>query len=63
MHFETSAKLNEGVDEMFLALTEKMLFDYKQKAASPCDSPNPQKSSISVVDDESYSNRSCCGSG
>ncbi|XP_018562803.1 ras-related protein Rab-21 [Anoplophora glabripennis] len=63
IHFETSAKFNEGVDEMFLTLTEKMLFNYKVKAdSSSCDNLNLQKSSISIVDDQSNSTRNCCGS-
>ncbi|CAG9833094.1 unnamed protein product [Diabrotica balteata] len=63
MHFQTSAKLNEGVEEMFLALTQKMLEEAKLKAAQEINltRKNSQRV-VQVVDDEQVpnTNKSCC---
>lgn len=64
MHFTTSAKLNEGVEEMFLALTQKMLDDAKEKAASNNSqlTRHGSQRTVTVVDDENVppTNKSCC---
>lgn len=64
MHFTTSAKANEGVEEMFLTLTQKMLDDAKEKAANNHAILSRQGSqrTVTVVDDETVppSNKSCC---
>ncbi|XP_028129937.1 ras-related protein Rab-21 [Diabrotica virgifera virgifera] len=63
MHFQTSAKLNEGVEEMFLALTQKMLEEAKLKAAQEINltRKNSQRV-VQVVDDEQVpnTNKGCC---
>ncbi|CAG9862333.1 unnamed protein product [Phyllotreta striolata] len=63
MHFQTSAKLNEGVEEMFLALAQKMLEEAKLKAAHEISLTrrNSQRV-VQVVDDENVpnTNKSCC---
>ncbi|XP_056634923.1 ras-related protein Rab-21-like [Diorhabda carinulata] len=65
MHYQTSAKLNEGVEEMFLALTQKMLDEAKLKAAQEINQTrkNSQKV-VQVVDDEQVpnNNKTCCSS-
>nr|CAH7757673.1 unnamed protein product [Callosobruchus chinensis] len=64
LHFQTSAKQNEGVEEMFLALTQKMLDDAKKKTAQEqiLIGQNSQRT-VTVVDDEiETTTRSCCGS-
>ncbi|KAJ8916899.1 hypothetical protein NQ315_013368 [Exocentrus adspersus] len=66
MHFETSAKLNEGVDELFLALTEKMVHDYKLKTNNGNSHRQNLQNAVNVVDDETSVNSStgsCCGRG
>lgn len=64
MHFTTSAKLNEGVEETFLALTQKMLDDAKEKAASNISqlTRHGSQRAVTVVDDENVpsANKSCC---
>ncbi|CAH1981094.1 unnamed protein product [Acanthoscelides obtectus] len=64
LHFQTSAKLNEGVEDMFLALTQKMLDDAKKKKAQEnlLIGQNSQRT-VTVVDDEAETTkRGCCGS-
>ncbi|KAJ8941336.1 hypothetical protein NQ318_004780 [Aromia moschata] len=66
MHFQTSAKLNKCVEEMFLALSEKMVEANKGK--EDCNTfltrQNSQRQNIAVVDDDQVTNpsKSCCGS-
>lgn len=58
-HFSTSAKLNQGIDELFLDITKKMIqkFDTNQtnssNAGSNKSSSRQGRSNIQVVDDES----------
>ncbi|XP_060534773.1 ras-related protein Rab-21 [Cylas formicarius] len=68
VHFETSAKLNEGVDDMFVALSRRMLTVSEEKDASdnnPLSRQNSQRRVV-VVDDEEQAaaaaqqSRSCC---
>lgn len=56
-HFYTSAKLNQGVEELFLDLTKEMIDrsdENSQKEVS-------RTSRVLVVDDEAPAQTSCCG--
>ncbi|CAH1171255.1 unnamed protein product [Phaedon cochleariae] len=65
MHFQTSAKLNKGVEEMFLAVAQKMLDESKEKAVqAPQLTRNNSQRTVTVVDDDVVvTNKSCCASG
>ncbi|KAG5883935.1 hypothetical protein JTB14_003757 [Gonioctena quinquepunctata] len=65
IHFQTSAKLNQGVEDMFLVLTQKMLDEAKEKAAhqSHLTRNNSQRIVTVVDDDQLPTNKSCCSSG
>ncbi|XP_023022878.1 RAS oncogene family member Rab21 [Leptinotarsa decemlineata] len=65
IHYQTSAKLNQGVEEMFLALTQKMLDEAKEKAAQQSHlTRNNSQRIVTVVDDDQVpTNKSCCSSG
>lgn len=68
-HYETSAKLNEGVDELFLDLTNQMIdfYDSKVEKTSTLNrSGSTRRSNALVVDDESSTDTpntssKCCG--
>lgn len=66
IHFQTSAKLNRGVEEMFLALTQKMLehaVEQEEKTAT-LKRTSSQRRNVVVVEDDQVpqpSNKSCCG--
>ncbi|KAL3283849.1 hypothetical protein HHI36_018019 [Cryptolaemus montrouzieri] len=66
VYFETSAKLNQNVEEMFMKLTEKMMEAQDQKAekTSLLSRHNSQRNNILVVEDDQVeqSSRHCCGS-
>lgn len=55
-HFYTSAKLNQGVEELFLELTQEMVERFEQN--SQTDSNRTQR--VLVVDDEVPVQSSCC---
>lgn len=67
IHFQTSAKLNRGVEEMFLTLTQKMVehaAEQEEKTAT-MNRTNSQRRNVVVVEDDEVpqpSSRSCCGS-
>ncbi|XP_044270886.1 ras-related protein Rab-21 [Tribolium madens] len=66
IHFQTSAKLNKGVEEMFLTLTQKMLETVEEKEAqnAPLSRQNSQRRNVVVVDDDQVPpppTRQCCG--
>lgn len=67
MHFQTSAKQNIGVEEMFLALTKKMLeraADLEQETENLI-RQNSQRKNVVVVDDDQVPTaptRQCCSS-
>lgn len=66
IHCQTSAKQNTGVEEMFMALTNKMLevSEEKEHQTSPLSRQNSQRRNVIIVDDEAASpaSKSCCGS-
>lgn len=67
MHFQTSAKLNKGVEEMFLALTQKMLETMEEKEAqnAPIVRQNSQRRNVVIVEDDQMPQpavKQCCGS-
>lgn len=55
-HFYTSAKLNQGVEELFLDLTREMLEKHEQNAKTEV----VRTSQVLVVDDEQPAHTSCC---
>ncbi|RZB66641.1 ras-related protein Rab-21 [Asbolus verrucosus] len=66
IHFQTSAKLNKGVEEMFLTLTQKMLETVQEKEAqnAPLSRQNSQRRNVVVVDDDQVPpapTKQCCG--
>ncbi|XP_025836915.1 ras-related protein Rab-21 [Agrilus planipennis] len=66
LHFQTSAKLNEGVEAMFYALTQKMLEKTLENETHNVSlaGQNSQSGNILVVDDEQTpsTTKHCCGS-
>ena len=57
LHFQTSAKEDDGVEEMFLSLTKKMLeTEFKQQQqrlkSELLNRRNSQRKNVVVVDDE-----------
>ncbi|KAK9891467.1 hypothetical protein WA026_014699 [Henosepilachna vigintioctopunctata] len=66
VYFETSAKLNQGVEDMFLKLTEKMMEAHEQKVAKSASlgRQNSQRANVLVVEDDQVEQptRQCCGS-
>lgn len=67
IHFQTSAKLNTGVEEMFLSLTQKMLERALEQEASaaPITRTNSQRRNVVVVEDDQMPpppSKSCCSS-
>jgi Ras-related protein Rab-21 len=71
MHFLTSAKLNENIDELFLDISKKMIkaHDDKQTATSSLNRSNSLRRRLQVENDsvdaenaeEATSNSRCCG--
>ncbi|CAK1554940.1 unnamed protein product [Leptosia nina] len=57
-HYHTSAKINEGVEELFLNLTRDMLERYESKKQTEV----TRSSRVLVVDDEAPPPSSCCSS-
>lgn len=55
-HFYTSAKLNQGVEELFLELSQEMVERFEQN--SQTDLNRTQR--VLVVDDETPVQSSCC---
>ncbi|XP_066139680.1 ras-related protein Rab-21 [Euwallacea fornicatus] len=68
-HFFTSAKLNQGVEEMFLSLTKQMITKQEEKEAngSLARQNSLRRNMLVVTDDEAETeaptSKSCCGSG
>ncbi|XP_045462278.1 ras-related protein Rab-21 [Harmonia axyridis] len=65
-YFETSAKLNQGVEDMFFTLTEKMMEAHQQKMSktTSLNRQNSQRNNILVVEDDQVeqTQKNCCGS-
>lgn len=65
VYFETSAKLNQGVEEMFFTLTEKMMeaHQHKMSKTTSLNRQNSQRNNILVVEDDQVeqSSKNCCG--
>lgn len=56
-HFYTSAKINQGVEELFLDLTRTMIERFEQNSQTDVNRP----SQVVVVDDEAGpAPKSCC---
>ena len=73
-HFDTSAKLNRGIEEMFLELSQKMILRQDEKLRKEgSNSPNSfigtrsgRTNNITIVDDSEVEPRKksgCCGGG
>ena len=71
-HFDTSAKLNRGIEEMFLELSQKMIRRADEKSrAEGSNSPNSfigtrsgRGNTVTIVDDSELEPRKksgCCG--
>jgi Ras-related protein Rab-21 len=66
-HFHTSAKLNQGIEEMFLELSQRMIEraqeNSQQKASSLGRSGSTRRNVVVVEDDEAVaqSKSGCCG--
>lgn len=67
-HFHTSAKLNQGIEEMFLELSQKMIQraqeSDQQKASSLRRSGSTRRNVVVVEDDDetaAQSKSGCCG--
>lgn len=57
-HFYTSAKLNQGVEELFLELTKEMTEKHEQNTQSDV----TRTARVLVVEDEAPVQSSCCSS-
>ncbi|CAH2261465.1 ras-related protein Rab-21 [Pararge aegeria] len=55
-HFYTSAKLNQGVEELFLELTREMAERFERNSQAE----NNRSARVLVVDDETPTQSSCC---
>ena len=73
-HFDTSAKLNRGVEEMFLELSQRMILRADEKSrVEGNNSPNSflgtrsgRGNTVTIVDDNEVEPRKksgCCGGG
>lgn len=67
IHFQTSAKQNLGIEELFLTLTERMLERVAEQVQNEVlQRRNSQRRNVVVVEDDqvpnlSSSSRHCCG--
>lgn len=66
LHFQTSAKLNQGIEEMFLTLTEKMLERVTEQETqnNTLTRQNSQRRNVLVVEDDQVPpppSKHCCG--
>lgn len=59
-HFQTSAKLNKGIDELFLDLAKAMIEKREAELASKTASPAASRNTVTVVDDAPTPARSSC---
>lgn len=60
-HFQSSAKLNKGIEEVFLDIAKAML--QKADEAAPA-TPSGRRNVVTIIDDEPTSRGySCCGGG
>jgi len=68
-HFHTSAKLNKGIDELFLDLSKSMIekqtqeeLDFASKSPTAQQTQNARRKNVVVVDDEPQkkSGGGCC---
>lgn len=68
IHFHTSAKLNTGIEDMFLELTQRMMQRAQEQEllkANELSRSNSLRRNIVIMDDDetvSKPSRSCCGS-
>lgn len=68
IHFHTSAKLNTGIEEIFLELTQRMMQSAQEQEilkASEMSRSNSLRRNIVIVDEDETAakpTRSCCGS-
>lgn len=68
-HFNTSAKLNQGIEEMFLHLSQQMIIkeDDKAKNTPGYSSPFSSRGTVTVIDDTQNPTQrqksGCCGGG
>ncbi|KAF2898564.1 hypothetical protein ILUMI_07609 [Ignelater luminosus] len=67
LHFQTSAKLNQGIEEMFLTLTQKMLERVAEQETqnNTLTRQNSQRRNVLVVEDDQVPpppSKHCCGS-
>jgi len=64
VHCETSAKHNEGIEEMFLSLIQKMLDREAEQQLQNVPPQNSHRKTVVVVDDiPEQQTKSCCGGG
>lgn len=68
-HFETSAKLSDGIEELFLYITDEMvkIHDVKQQTATLSRSNSTRRGNALIVEDtdetEQRTSGKCCGGG
>lgn len=67
LHYQTSAKLNQGIEEMFLSLTQKMLDRAAEQELqnNTLNRQNSQRRNVLVVEDDEAPpapTKHCCGS-
>uniref|UniRef100_A0A6M2DDA3 Ras-related protein Rab-21 n=1 Tax=Xenopsylla cheopis TaxID=163159 RepID=A0A6M2DDA3_XENCH len=64
-HFQTSAKLNEGIEDLFSTLTREMLnhaaLQQEKQASSLARTSSTRRTNVVIVDDEVPQQKSCCG--
>ncbi|XP_070532908.1 ras-related protein Rab-21-like [Ptychodera flava] len=63
-HFHTTAKLNKGIEEMFLDLSKRMI-ERQSEESRGTSSARTQRKTVTIVDDEPQqsSGGGCCGGG
>lgn len=58
-HFQTSAKTNRGIEEMFLEISRQLLVEVRRESAANVQNTS-QNQGIVIVEDDPVMKKTCC---
>ena len=60
-HFQTSAKTNKGIEEMFLELTRQLIAATERDSLLESPINSNRNANVVIVEDTAATKKSCCG--